>query len=112
MAVFTEDFAVTRLRSRKLVYARVLATHCAGFFKDLPELIKSTMHIDVSEAADAEAQEALLAAVRLLRPIRRKYATKLDFIRNNALAHREHDAVRQRDIIHGIDTKEIFKLAT
>jgi hypothetical protein len=112
MAVFTEDMAATRLRSRKLVYARVFATHCAGFFNDVPALIKATMHSDAVEAAEDEAQKVLLAAVRLLRPIRRKYAPMLEFIRNNALAHREHDALKQHEIIQSIKVKEMIELAT
>jgi hypothetical protein len=112
MSVFVEDFAVARLRSRKLVYARVLAVHCASVFKDVPMIIKATIHSDANDAATDKAQQALLAAAKGLSPIRRKYEPMLRYIRKNALAHREHDALKQLEIIDGINVKEMLNLAT
>jgi hypothetical protein len=93
MSVAAEDFAVTRPRDRRLVYARVFALDCVEFFDDIQSLIKTTMHSDAVSGTTDEAQQTLFAAARLLRPVRRTYEPLLKSIRVNVIAHRDHAAI-------------------
>jgi len=109
MATFAEDFVGTRTHARKRAYARVLALQCVAIFDDTPKLIKDTVHSDATLLAAAEGR-ALLDGVGRLRPIRRRYEKLLRSLRNNAIAHRDLDAIKQLDTITTIDVHQFVGL--
>jgi hypothetical protein len=108
MAVFVEDFAVTRTHARKRVYARVIALHCLALFDDISALVADTVRSDPELRAASEGR-VLFDAVARLRPIRHRYEQLLRSIRNSAIAHRDRDANNQLEIISAIDVRQIFR---
>lgn len=111
LSVFAEELAVAQSLEKKRIYLRLIALHSVEFFDKVAPLTGSTLNSDTTLRGLAE-ESALRSAARTLRSLQRKYGRELRLFRNNVIAHRDLDGIKQLEMIRGVDAEQVIALAT
>lgn len=96
----------------KDVYARHIALLIHEYLDDQPDLFGKDFRHMVKQLPNSEQHISKLNSLgRDLRSVRNAHGQLLSQIRNNVLAHRDHDGEKQLVAIESIDQKEMRGLA-
>lgn len=109
MAVFVEEFALTKSPARRLLFARLISLHAIECFNDFSALLGKTFK---DQVAQLSAHENLGEVVKGLRQLRQKHERLLRPIRNNVIAHRDLNAAAQMATIRALDLVQIQRMAS
>lgn len=112
ISVLNARLAITIDEEIKGVYARHVALLIFEFLDDQPGLFGKEIIDIVSKLPNSsEHLEELRDLGSDLKEIRKHYGKLLYQIRNNVVAHMEHDGERQLEIIESINLEDMRKLA-
>ena len=112
IAVLNARFAIEIDEEIKDVYARHIALLIHEYLDDQPDLFGKDFRQIVMQLPNSSKYLSILDSLgKNLRSIRKTHGRLLSHLRNNVIAHRDHDGEKQLNAIESIKLDEMRKLA-
>jgi hypothetical protein len=112
VSALAHDALLAKSVWRRKLYCRLLAVTLIESVEDLTKLAgwEFTKLVD-GVYSDPSVQQRLLSIRQDLHKFLKKYEKMLRDVRQNAAAHRDHDATKQLQIIESLDCDKVLKAA-